>query len=530
MRAATYARFSSERQNETSITDQQRLARELCVRLDLTLAAEYSDEAISASTPVGARPGGKRLLEGALAGLYQVLVLEGLDRLSREIGEQERIVKRLEHRGIRIIGLADAYDSQASGKKVLRLARGLVNELYIDDLRHKVHRGQEGAILRGFHPGGLSYGYRTVEAQGGRRLEIHTGQAAVVVRIFELYRDGASPQRIAHQLNRDLVAGPRGGTWCTSAIYGSAKKALGILNNTLYVGQVVWNRSQWIKDPDTGRRQRVDRPRSEWREVDEPRLRIVSDELWQAARRRLTPTTRMDMRGGVPTTLFGGLLRCQHCGGAVVAVDSLSYGCAAHKDRGTCAGVRAPRKALDVRLLAAVRDDVFDAAAIAQVRRQVRQLLEHAEREATVATRGAAARVGELKHEIERLVDAVVRVGTSDALTERLRRAESELRVLKNHVPIAVRANNNAVRVRDAEIDAAFKRLEMRLQEHLHGNVARARTILAELLGPVTVEARGAEVWASASINPARLLVAAGGGSKMDLVAGEGFEPSTFGL
>jgi hypothetical protein len=43
--------------------------------------------------------------------------------------------------------------------------------------------------------------------------------------------------------------------------------------------------------------------------------------------------------------------------------------------------------------------------------------------------------------------------------------------------------------VKDAGIDAALKRLEMRLQDHLQGNVMRARSILAELLGPVTIEA-----------------------------------------
>ena len=39
-------------------------------------------------------------------------------------------------------------------------------------------------------------------------------------------------------------------------------------------------------------------------------------------------------RGGVPTTLLGGILRCGQCGGSVVKVNVRTYGCAAHKDRG----------------------------------------------------------------------------------------------------------------------------------------------------------------------------------------------------
>lgn len=69
------------------------------------------------------------------------------------------------------------------------------------------------------------------------------------------------------------------------------------------------------------------------------------------------------------------------------------------------------------------------------------------------------------------------------------------------------------------------------LQDHLQSDVMRARALLAELLGRVTLEQRGEQVWAEAAIDAAQLLGAAGGsGSLLFMVAGEGFEPSTFGL
>ena len=53
-----------------------------------------------------------------------------------------------------------------------------------------------------------------------------------------------------------------------------------ILRNVRYRGIVCWNASEWIKDPDTGRRKRINRPREEWiTHVDES-LRIISDDLW----------------------------------------------------------------------------------------------------------------------------------------------------------------------------------------------------------------------------------------------------------
>ena len=63
---------------------------------------------------------------------------------------------------------SDGYDTTAAGRKVMRVARGLVNELYVDDLRAKVHRSLSEKAARGRHVAGLSYGYRS-EADGKDR-------------------------------------------------------------------------------------------------------------------------------------------------------------------------------------------------------------------------------------------------------------------------------------------------------------------------------------------------------------------------
>lgn len=97
MRAAIYARYSTDKQSESSIDDQVRLCR---MRLDFegwALVNVYKDEGISGSTPVARRAGGLTLLSDAMANSFDVLAIEGLDRLSRDLVEQETIVRRLEH-------------------------------------------------------------------------------------------------------------------------------------------------------------------------------------------------------------------------------------------------------------------------------------------------------------------------------------------------------------------------------------------------------------------------------------------------
>lgn len=251
-RAAIYARYSSDRQRATSIDDQVRLCRARAEREGWAVVAVHSDREMSGSTPIAMRPGAASLMAEALAGDWDVLIIEGLDRLCRDLGEQERSVPRLEHAGIRLIGIADGYDSEHQGRLLMRGARGLVNALYLDDLRHKTHRGLAGRFAAGFSAGGCPYGYRAIEADGGRTLEIHPEQARWVVWIYQRYAEGWSARRIAAEMNRRGIPSPKGRTWAASAIYGHRAKGTGIVRNDLYAGTWTWNRSQWIKDPRHG--------------------------------------------------------------------------------------------------------------------------------------------------------------------------------------------------------------------------------------------------------------------------------------
>ncbi len=437
-RAAIYARFSTDKQRDTSVEDQFRVCRQRAESLGLTIVAHHKDDGVSGSTPVDGRAGGVLLLADAMAGRFEVLLLEGLDRLSRDSVEQERIVRRLEHRGIRIIGVSDGYDSDSgASRKIYRGMRGLINEIFLDDLRAKTHRGLAGQVERGFHAGGLSYGYRSVDDGRGHRLAIDETQAEWVRWIFARYADGWSCQRIAAELNAQGVVTGRGGTWSVSALYGSPNKGSGVLNNELYVGRYIWNRSQWVKDPDSGKRKRIVRPETEWQVRECPELRIVDDVAWSAARARMGQRRHTD--GPRPRTLFGGLLRCGLCGGAVVAVSSHRYGCAARKDRGkvVCPGVLASRKETDARLLSLLRDELLSPGSVEELQREVDKIFADAKQHAGIDQESRAARTRALDAEISRLVDGIATVGVSEALAVRLRAAEAARAALSNE-PVAL--------------------------------------------------------------------------------------------
>lgn len=489
MRAAIYARFSTDHQREASVEDQTRLCRVRAEREGWSITCVHADHGVSGSTPVSARAGGTALLADALADRFDVLLLEGLDRLSRDLVEQERIVRRLEHVGIRIVGISDGYDSQSQARKLHRGMRGLINEIYLDDLRAKVHRGLDGQFARGFFAGGLSYGYKSITAgDDGHRLKIDETQAAVVRDIFEQYAAGRGCRAIARELNRRGVPSPRGSTWAVSAIYGNCVKGCGILNNDLYRGEYIWNRSEWVKDPDTGKRKRRERPAHEWRRREIPELRIISEDLWQSVKRR-QETKRISGggrgRGRPVSTLLGGLITCGICGAPVIAVDARRYGCSHSHDRGreVCRGVYAARQATERTVLSIIVDDMLAPAALAALQADVRAVQREQLESASAGQKARRARLAQLDREIENLTDAVASMGGSSALQARLAKAEAEHRRLT--------AENVTVPALEETIDeipnllGEYRELLADLPPVLSEDVPRARSLVRDVLGGV---------------------------------------------
>ncbi|HAU75596.1 MAG TPA: recombinase family protein, partial [Agrobacterium sp.] len=93
-RAAIYARFSTDLQNERSVDDQIAVCREFAIRNGLVVAGEYFDKARSGASIFG-RDGLLGLMEDARAGKFKTVIVEALDRLSRDQEDLAGLHKRL---------------------------------------------------------------------------------------------------------------------------------------------------------------------------------------------------------------------------------------------------------------------------------------------------------------------------------------------------------------------------------------------------------------------------------------------------
>src|SRR5512145_1385050 len=192
MKAAIYARYSSDNQRDASIADRLRVCREFASRQGWTIVQEFTDHAISGATLL--RSGFQSLMRDALNRKFDIVMAEALDRFSRDQEDTAGLFKRLTFAGVNIVTLAEGDITH------LHIGlKGTMNALFLKELAEKTRRGLRGRIELGKAGGGVSFGYRIVRrfANGvvttGER-EIVPEGAAIVRRIFDDYRAGASPK------------------------------------------------------------------------------------------------------------------------------------------------------------------------------------------------------------------------------------------------------------------------------------------------------------------------------------------------
>jgi DNA invertase Pin-like site-specific DNA recombinase len=306
--AAIYARYSTDLQSDRSIEDQIALCRAYAAREGLEVTAVYEDRALSGGSMIG-RDGIASLMRDAADRRFEVVIVEALDRLSRDMEDLAGIHKRLSFADVIIRAVHEGEVTT-----VLVGLRGLVGQLFREDIKHKIRRGMAGRVRSGLSGGSLAYGYRTVPGKPGARA-IDEQQAAIVRRIFEEYAAGATPRAIACRLNAEGIPAPQGGTWNASTLNGNGKRGVGMLRNELYVGRMIWGRTRKVVSPVTGAE--LIRPTAKDAAVaaDVSELAIVPRELFDRAAARKEAMSKVHpgrQRGR--KHLLSGLLRCGACG------------------------------------------------------------------------------------------------------------------------------------------------------------------------------------------------------------------------
>lgn len=488
-KAAIYARFSSDLQDERSIADQVALCRDYARRNNWHVAATYEDFAVSGATIHG-RHSYQRMLDDAKARRFEVILAEDVDRFARNSADVMRLKEVASFLEVRIFTVADG-----EANELLFGFKGLMSAHWLQGHILKVRRGMAGRIRAGASAGGRCYGYAAVQGQPGV-LTIVEHEAEVIRRIFADYVAGLTPRQIAEALNREGIAAPRGKAWNASTINGSKARHYGIIANPLYGGMRMWNRTRFVKDPSTGKRvSRINEADTLMR-APAPGLAIVSPELFRAAQaRKAQRSVGKPSSHRAPRRPLSGLLRCAACGGGMSTAGHDKTGrtrvrCSRHVESATCP---AP---------ATFYLDAIEAATFKGLRAELRKPLllaeyartYHAERQRLAAgssrRRGQIERrLGELARELGRIVDAIIKgLGDEDMLRARTQELQAERTALEREQAALPTAMPEVVTLHPAALRRYAEQVD-RLETSLGTIISDpdAASALRDLIESVTV-------------------------------------------
>ena len=248
---------------------------------------------------------------------FQVLITMDESRLGRDQFQTGYALWQIIDAGVRVFYyLPDRevrLDNATSG--FLEQVKLFAAQIERENTAHRTRDAMLKKARAGHVTGGIVFGYDNVARLGpdGKRAytdrQINVPEAAVVVRIFEMARDGLGLTRIAKALNRDMAPAPkarhrnRRDAWCPTSIRE-------VLRRRLYVGEVLY-----------------DRRGAHPIRVAKPELRIIPDALWAAVQARLAHTRAQYLKStdgklwGRPATGIAGqhllsrLASCGKCGG-----------------------------------------------------------------------------------------------------------------------------------------------------------------------------------------------------------------------
>ena len=513
MMAAIYARKSTEQtgvsEEHKSVGRQVETAKAYAARQDWLVSDEYVfvDDGVSGAE-FEKRPGLTALMNALRPRPpFQVLVMSDGDRLGREQIETAFVLKRIVEAGVRIFYSLEGREARLddAASKFFEGARHFAAEMEREKARQRTRDAMVQKARAGYVTGGTVFGYDNAEVvgEGGKRQHverrIHREQAAIVRRIFETVAGGTGFKTLAKTFNAEAVLSPRprrdgrSHSWTASSIRA-------MVFNPLYTGRIVWGRTK--KRDVWGRTKQSDRPETEWvKLLPREELRIVSEELWEAAHTRIAETrdtyrasgrlTGRPPGGAESKYLLTGFGECVTCRGSMVIASRASgsqraqaYVCANHRERGnTVCGNRlhAPMEVADWAVLSAIERDLLRPEVVEEALREAIRELQLSNGDVARRREELQTELIKLDGELARYAEAIATTGELSAIVAEMNKREARRTHLKAElVKLGTRADIASLNA--ARVSSNLRERLTDWQGLLHRQTAEARQILRRLL------------------------------------------------
>lgn len=323
--AAIYARYSTADQKDSSIEDQVRRCREIAARHGAIVpdSLVFMDAAVSGSEKGRLkRIGFDELLAAIESGGFFLLVVDELSRLARDVLELAKFDKLIARKRLRVV-TADGLDSTSPTWTLQLSIIGAMAQFSLKETKHRVIRGMQGQLERGWMIAAPPYGYRAVQeldATGkalGTSWCIQPEEAEIVREIFKLRSHGQAYGQIAKSLNAKCIAPSsrqrqrtQNQMWLMPAIYR-------LISNPIFKGIFIYHASPTYLSQQAETGLEAEAPTV----YPRPQLALVSESLWAIC--NAGKISRTGYGGG--RHLLAGLVTCGHCHG-ILNVSSPEHG------------------------------------------------------------------------------------------------------------------------------------------------------------------------------------------------------------
>lgn len=324
---AIYARASSDEQ-KNSVGDQLKVLRVEAARRGYHVAAEYVDDGLSGSKNIAKRVSFARMIEESSKREFTRVFVYDISRFGR-LDSQTGAAHKLTLRKNGVEGLISLNEGEINWTSGMgRMMDTMLSEASHDTAlkisASSIRGRMEQLVERKIYPHGqIPYGYAKVYRGDGQQVRLHRTakfqkpkswsrelvieetEAATVRRIYDLYVNRAqSIRQITATLNREEVPGWDKDGWS----WNSVSK---IITSKCYLGYgMIHDSKKLVREAHN---------RMPHTEVPGILPVIVDQDTWEVAQRLQAKATVSKFRSDKDNRTLAGMIRCGHCGYALVS-------------------------------------------------------------------------------------------------------------------------------------------------------------------------------------------------------------------
>ena len=247
-----YARYSSHKQNATSIEAQILEITAFAERLGYNIVEQYIDMAISGKSDD--RPEFLRMIEDSSKGKFSRILVYSLDRFARNRYDSARYKAKLKKNGVKVLSAKENISDDPAGIVMEGVLESMA-EYYSAELSQKVNRNMLLNAEKGLYNGGfVPLGYRVIEQDFDtykkKKLVIDENTAPIVQAIFKMRANDIPVVEIIDFLNKNGYKTGKGTDFNKNSLQN-------LFKNKKYIGTTTYGEKEFpntipaIIDEDT---------------------------------------------------------------------------------------------------------------------------------------------------------------------------------------------------------------------------------------------------------------------------------------